>query len=52
MSEYDYLIINDELQACVDEMHQIIQGEHNRCYRNQSMIAQITNELKANAKGE
>lgn len=52
MSEYDYLIINDELQACVDEMHHIIQGEHNRCYRNQSMIAQITNELKANAKGE
>ncbi len=52
MPEYDYLIINDDLQTCVEEMHSIIQGEHNRCYRNQSMIEQITNELKANAKGE
>ena len=52
MPQYDYLIVNDELQACVEEMHSIIQGEHRRCARNQSMIDQITNELEANAKGE
>lgn len=52
MPEYDYLIINDDLQTCVEEMHSIIQGEHNRCYRNQPLIKQITSELKANAKGE
>lgn len=25
MDQYDYLIINDDLQECVEEMHQIIQ---------------------------
>ena len=26
MEKYDYLIINDDLMECVEEMHQIIQG--------------------------
>jgi guanylate kinase len=26
MDKYDYLIVNDDLQTCVEEMHQIIQG--------------------------
>ncbi len=52
MSQYDYLIINDDLDACVKEMHQIIQGEHRRSFRNEQMIAQITEELKKDAKGE
>ena len=32
MDQYDYLIINDDLQECVEEMHQIIQGEHRRSF--------------------
>ena len=52
MPEYDYLIINDDLQTCVKEMHDIIQSEHARCFRNKTMINQITNELKAYVKGE
>lgn len=52
MPEYDYLIINDDLQTCVKEMHDIIQSEHARCFRNETMINQITNELKAYVKGE
>ena len=28
MDRYDYLIVNDDLQECVEEMHHIFQGEH------------------------
>ena len=29
-SQYDYLVINDDLDVCVSEMHKIIQGEHQK----------------------
>ena len=28
MEDYDYLIVNDSLNRCVEEMHAIIRGEH------------------------
>ena len=28
MDQYDYLVVNDELDVCVEEMHHLIQGEH------------------------
>ncbi len=43
---YDYLIINDELDACVEEVHQIIRGEHRRSFRNQKFIENMRKELK------
>ena len=46
MDKYDYLIVNDDLQTCVEEMHQIIQGEHRRSFRNNAFIEQIKKELK------
>ena len=46
MDRYDYLIINDDLDACVLEMHQIIQGEHRKSFRNLQMIENIKRELK------
>ncbi|MEF9915832.1 MAG: guanylate kinase [Lachnospiraceae bacterium] len=49
---YDYLIINDDLEQCVKEMHQIIQGEHSRGFRNISFMNQIKEELNGNLKGE
>ncbi len=30
MESYDYYVINDDLDTCVDEVHRIIQAEHNR----------------------
>lgn len=27
MDYYDYLVVNDDLNMCVEEMHMIIQGE-------------------------
>ena len=46
MDQYDYLVINDNLQTCVREMHQIIQEEHKRTFRNIDFIEQIKRELK------
>ena len=49
---YDYLLINDDLQTCVEQMHHIIQSEHYRSSRNESFVSQIQKELKGNVKGE
>ncbi len=46
MDQYDYLIINDDLQECVEEMHQIIQGGHRRSFRNAEFIEHMKEELK------
>ena len=46
MDQYDYLVVNDELDVCVEEMHHLIQGEHERCFRNQTFIEHMKSELK------
>lgn len=46
MNQYDYLIVNDVLEECVAQVHQIIQGEHRRSYRNQAFIECMKEELK------
>lgn len=46
MDRYDYLIVNDDLDECVREMHEIIQGEHKRSFRNQAFIERMKEELK------
>ena len=51
MENYDYLIINDTLEECVEQMHSVIQAEHLRCSRNTNFIEKIQKELKE-MKGE
>lgn len=51
MNQYDYLIVNDDLALCVEEMHAIIQGEHSRSSRNTGFIEKIKEDLKS-LKGE
>jgi len=46
MNAYDYLIINDDLETCVKEMHYVIQSEHGRVSRCNAMIEQIQKELQ------
>ena len=46
MDQYDYLVVNDEVDVCVEEMHHLIQGEHERCFRNQTFIEHMKRELK------
>ena len=43
---YDYLIINDDLQECVLNIHQIIQCEKNKMSQNLCVIDQIRADLK------
>lgn len=49
---YDYLIVNDELEACVEQVHSILQDEHAKISRNGIFINEIKKELAEYAKGE
>lgn len=44
---YDYLLINDGLEACVDMMHGVIQSEHCKISRNPGFVQTILQELKS-----
>ena len=46
IEEYDYLIVNDVLEDCVQMMHGIISQEHFRVSRNAEAIAGMRSELK------
>ena len=46
MHAYDYLVINDELDVCVKEVHHIISSEHSRTSRKTEFMCQIKDELK------
>ena len=52
MDRYDYLIVNDELEVCVEEMHGIIQAEHRRSFRNTEFMKKIKEDLNKSLKGE
>lgn len=51
MDRYDYLIINDDLDTCVEKMHAIIQGEHHRSFRNHTFMKAMKQDLEK-LKGE
>ena len=52
MPLYDYVLVNDDLEECVDRMHSIIQGQHNTVKNSGSFIEKITSEVAVFAKGE
>ena len=52
MSDYDFLIINDELKEAVNQVHEIIQNEHYRISRNNTIINAMKTELELFSKGE
>ncbi len=47
---YDYLIVNDKLDECVEEVHSIIHNEHFRVSRNLSAIYDMRHQLTAFSK--
>lgn len=51
IEQYDYFIINDDLQTCVEEVHAIVQGEHSRVSRNLELIEAIRRDIKKFQKG-
>ena len=46
MDKYDYLLINDKLDECIDELHNIIQSERSKVDRNAETISLIKEDLK------
>ncbi len=46
MDRYDYLVINDDLQVCVKEMHELIQAQKTSVSRSTDMIDKMKKELK------
>lgn len=51
MDRYDYLVINDDLDTCVKEVHTLIQREHEKMSRNLERVEMIQKELQE-MKGE
>ena len=47
MRQYDYILVNDTVEECVDHLHQIIVSEHSRVSRNAEFIADIQKQTKA-----
>ncbi len=45
MSEYDYLVVNDDLETCVDNVNAVIVAESFRTANNREYIEQTKNEL-------
>ena len=52
VEQYDYIVVNEDLNECVERTHEIIQNEHLRAFRNTSFIEKTRKELKAFAEGE
>ena len=49
---YDYIIINDDLDTCVAQLNAIVSAAHSTPSRNEIFIKNIREELKMLAKGE
>ena len=45
MEAYDYLLINDDLDRCVEEMHQLIQLQHRKTSYNLDFLSKMREDL-------
>lgn len=45
MEAYDYLLINDDLDRCVDEMHQLIQLQHRKTSYHLDFLSKMREDL-------
>jgi guanylate kinase len=46
IEEYEYIVVNDNLDTCVRELHEIIRAAHNTPSRNQELIEKMRKELE------
>ncbi|MCM1134540.1 MAG: guanylate kinase [Clostridium sp.] len=47
IEQYDYIVINDKLEECVEGMHTLIRAAHETPIRNKELIENIRRELGA-----
>ncbi len=52
IEDYDYIVVNDDLEICTKELHSIISAAHNTVGRNESFIENMRQELNVLVKGE
>ena len=52
IENYDYLLVNDVLDVCVQDLHNIIHSEHYKSDRNKLFIEKIQKDAKTFMKGE
>lgn len=52
IEQYDYMVINDDLDRSVEEVHRLIDGQHNKISRNSEFIQEIRKEITQFVKGE
>lgn len=48
IEEYDYIVINDDLETCVKELHEIIDAARHAPERNEEFIEKMRRELEEN----
>ena len=46
MDRYDYILVNDDLETCVREMHELIQAQRHKTSQNQEFIVEMKEDLK------
>lgn len=51
VNAYDYIVVNDDLETCVEEIHRVVDAARRAPVRRQEFIKQIREELKGFAKG-
>ncbi len=52
MDMYDYIVINDDLETCVDEVHALVDAARREPIRMKSFIEDMQNQLMGYSKGE
>lgn len=52
IEDYDFIVINDDLDQCIEELQKIVLAAHNTPFRNLEFIEKIREELKSFSKGE
>ena len=46
MDQYDYVLINDDLETCVKQMHETIQSQHFMSSNQKDFIEQMKKNLE------
>lgn len=52
MEHYDYLVVNDNLEECVEAVHHIISSEQDKVKYNKEFLMEMQRQLKAIQEGD
>lgn len=52
IEQYDCVLVNDQIEESVTALHQLIQAEHCRTFRNKEFINDIRKDLRVFSEGE